>query len=151
MRATQWQPLTTAMGKLYPRTTWTRTAARLGINVPPPTGGGWWMPGKAPRPVKLGRLVRREIRVLEEWESTGCPRIATPKGASMLSNSQPEAAKPTLLLSPNQAAEALAISPRKLWDMTASGEVPSIRIGRSVRYSVDDLRQWIDDQRGGGR
>ena len=56
-----------------------------------------------------------------------------------------------LLLTPRQAAEALAISQRKLWSMTAGGEIPAIRIGRSVRYSVDGLRSWIDDQRGGDR
>ena len=27
--------------------------------------------------------------------------------------------------------------------------IPAIRIGRSVRYAVDDLQRWIDDQRGG--
>lgn len=59
--------------------------------------------------------------------------------------------KPALLLNANQAAEALAISPRKLWSMTSSGEVPCLRIGRSVRYSVDELRRWIDDQKGGAR
>lgn len=60
-------------------------------------------------------------------------------------------AKPALLLTPQQAAEALAISPRKLWGMTASGEIPHIRIGRSVRYPVDDLRRWIDAQTKGAR
>lgn len=57
---------------------------------------------------------------------------------------------PTLLLTPRQAADALAISPRKLWGMTASGEIPCIRCGRSVRYSVDDLRAWIEAQKKGG-
>jgi len=59
-------------------------------------------------------------------------------------------AKPALLLTPKQAAEALAIGPRKLWSMTASGEIPHLRIGRSVRYPVDALHQWIDDQKRGG-
>ena len=58
--------------------------------------------------------------------------------------------KPALLLTPRQAAEALAISQRKLWSMTASGEIPHVRIGRSVRYPVDDLRDWIDQQKKGG-
>ena len=58
--------------------------------------------------------------------------------------------KPALLLTPQQAAEALAISPRKLWDMTASGEIPHIRLGRSVRYPLDDLQCWIDGQKKGG-
>ena len=57
---------------------------------------------------------------------------------------------PALLLTPPQAAEALAISPRKLWGMTASGEIPHVRIGRSVRYQVDDLRDWIEANKKGG-
>jgi len=58
---------------------------------------------------------------------------------------------PPLLLTPQQAAELLAISPRKLWALTASGEIPHIRIGRSVRYSVDDLREWIEHKKKGGQ
>ena len=37
--------------------------------------------------------------------------------------------KTALLLTPKQTAEALAISERKLWGMTASGEIPHIRLG----------------------
>ena len=57
---------------------------------------------------------------------------------------------PTLLLTPRQAAEGLAISPRKLWAMTASREIPHIRLGRCVRYPVDDLRRWIAEHKEGG-
>ena len=55
-----------------------------------------------------------------------------------------------LLLTPKQAAEALAISPRKLWGMTASGELAHLRIGRAVRYPIDDLLAYIDAQKKGG-
>lgn len=55
-----------------------------------------------------------------------------------------------LLLTPAQAAEVLAISPRKLWSMTASGEVPHVRLGRSVRYPVGDLQRWVDEATKGG-
>ena len=55
-----------------------------------------------------------------------------------------------LLLTAAQAAEALAISPRKLWGMTASGEIPHVKLGRCVRYPVDDLERWIDQQKKGG-
>jgi excisionase family DNA binding protein len=51
-----------------------------------------------------------------------------------------------LLLTASQAADSLAISPRKLWGMTTSGEIPHIRLGRCVRYPVTDLEQWIRDQ-----
>ena len=40
----------------------------------------------------------------------------------------------TLLLTPRDAAHALSISERALWQRTANGEIPRVRIGRSVRY-----------------
>ena len=60
--------------------------------------------------------------------------------------------KPTLLLTTKQAAEALAISPRKLWAMTFEDKpgLPFVRCGRLVRYPVDDLKRWIVSQRDGG-
>jgi excisionase family DNA binding protein len=54
-----------------------------------------------------------------------------------------------LLLKPLDAADALSISPRKLWAMTNSGEIPCVRFGRSVRYDPMDLREWIDQRKGG--
>jgi len=48
-----------------------------------------------------------------------------------------------ILLRPNEAAQVLAISPRKLWELTDCGEIPCVRIGRAVRYSVEDLKEWI--------
>ena len=57
---------------------------------------------------------------------------------------------PTLLLSVAETSKALRLSPRKIWSLTASGELPSIRIGRSVRYDIADLRAFIDAQKKGG-
>ena len=53
-----------------------------------------------------------------------------------------------LLLTARQAADALAVSERTLWELTAADELPVIRLpgrgkARSLRYVVDDLRQWI--------
>jgi excisionase family DNA binding protein len=59
----------------------------------------------------------------------------------------PENLSQSQLLTPKQAAERLAISPRKLWSLTASGDVSCCRIGRSVRYSVDDLAAFIASAR----
>jgi excisionase family DNA binding protein len=58
--------------------------------------------------------------------------------------------KPALLLTPKQASEALSISPRKLWAMTASGEICHVRLGRCVRYPLADMQRWIDEQKKGG-
>jgi excisionase family DNA binding protein len=48
-----------------------------------------------------------------------------------------------LLLTAPEAAKALAISPRTLWSLTQRGDIPCVRIGRSVRYDLEDLRAWI--------
>ena len=62
----------------------------------------------------------------------------------------PSARPGSLLLTPQQAAETLAISPRKLWGMTASGEIPHVRLGRCVRYPLADLQRWVDEHKNGG-
>jgi excisionase family DNA binding protein len=48
-----------------------------------------------------------------------------------------------LLLRSHEAAECLAISTATLERWTRSGELPCLRLGRSVRYSVESLREWI--------
>lgn len=54
-----------------------------------------------------------------------------------------------LLLTAKCAAKALSISERKLWSLTNCGDVPSVRIGRSVRYDPLDLREWISRNKTG--
>ena len=54
-----------------------------------------------------------------------------------------------LLLRPAEAARFLAISPRKLWELTNCREVPAIRIGRALRYPTEDLRAWVAARRAG--
>jgi len=48
-----------------------------------------------------------------------------------------------LLLRSADAARALAISPRTLWELSKRGEIPTVRFGRVVRYDIEDLRKWI--------
>src|SRR5205814_558341 len=52
-----------------------------------------------------------------------------------------------LLLTEAAAAKALSISPRTLWGLRDAGEIPAVRIGRSVRYAVKDLEAWIERRR----
>jgi excisionase family DNA binding protein len=49
-----------------------------------------------------------------------------------------------LLIMSKAAAALLGISPRKLWSLTKCGEIPCVRIGRSVRDSVRSLEAWIE-------
>lgn len=48
-----------------------------------------------------------------------------------------------LLLRP---LEAVGIGRSKVYELLASGDLPSIRIGGSVRVPVDALRAWIERQ-----
>ena len=56
---------------------------------------------------------------------------------------------PRLLLRSTEAAQRLALSPRKLWSLTASRQIPCVRVGRCVRYDPRDLQTWVDQQKGG--
>ena len=52
-----------------------------------------------------------------------------------------------LLLSVREAAQALAVSERTLWQMTKDGVNGSIKVvTRSVRYPVAVLERWIEEQ-----
>ena len=52
-----------------------------------------------------------------------------------------------MLVKAKEAAAALSISERKLWELTNRKEIPCIRVGRSVRYSLADLAAWIERKR----
>jgi excisionase family DNA binding protein len=64
----------------------------------------------------------------------------------------PDSNKPPLLLTSKQAAAFLSISPRKLWSLTASGEIPCVRMGRCVRYRREALLEFVRaNEKGGGQ
>jgi len=52
-----------------------------------------------------------------------------------------------LLLTTREAAKALAICERKLWELTNRGEIPAVRIGRAVRYDPRDLARFVESQK----
>lgn len=62
---------------------------------------------------------------------------------------KPSAPSPCLVRA-RDAASMLAICPRKLWELTKGGKLSCIRIEKSVRYDVEDLRKFIEKRRGGG-
>jgi len=56
-----------------------------------------------------------------------------------------------LALRPRDAAEALSISERKLWDLTAPrGSIRCARLGTAVVYPVEELKRWLAEQAGRG-
>jgi predicted DNA-binding transcriptional regulator AlpA len=53
---------------------------------------------------------------------------------------------PCLSMRPKEAAAALGISERLLWDWTKRNFVPHVRIGGVVVYPTDALRDWLQKQ-----
>ena len=55
-----------------------------------------------------------------------------------------------LALRPREAAKALGISPRLLWQLTHDGVIPSVRVGagkrKSVLYPTAELQAWLTRQ-----
>ena len=73
---------------------------------------------------------------------------ATPNTDSFLvanPNRTPTALNQRGLLSAQDAAEYLSISERSFHRLVASGQIRRRRIGATVRFSVSDLNQFIDD------
>jgi excisionase family DNA binding protein len=48
-----------------------------------------------------------------------------------------------LALRPREAAKALGVSQRTLWGWTHDGTVPHLRIGRTILYPTEALRDWL--------
>jgi excisionase family DNA binding protein len=52
-----------------------------------------------------------------------------------------------LALRPREAAKALGISPRLLWQLTKDGRIPCVWIGgtkrKTVLYPLADLQAWL--------
>jgi excisionase family DNA binding protein len=74
--------------------------------------------------------------------------VITVNSNSLPSKAQPET--PCLAMRPREAAKALGISERLLWEWTNRGEVPHIRVGKAILYPVDVLRRWLDEQAAAG-
>ena len=73
-----------------------------------------------------------------------------------MNETPPNAPVPCLALRPREAAKALGIGERKLWEITAdtTSGIPHARFGKAVVYPVRELREWLArqvGQSGGGR
>ncbi|MBL8842364.1 MAG: helix-turn-helix domain-containing protein [Planctomycetes bacterium] len=52
-----------------------------------------------------------------------------------------------LLIDAGEAARAIAVSRRKLWELTNRRAIACVRIGRCVRYRPEDLRAFVEGRR----
>ena len=46
-----------------------------------------------------------------------------------------------------EVAEVLRIARSRAYELVGSGEIPTVRIGRSVRVSRKELDRWLEEQR----
>jgi excisionase family DNA binding protein len=67
----------------------------------------------------------------------------TNSGTNMFEQRNERTIEP-MLLTARQTARILNISERTLATYTKSRLLPVVRIGRCVRYSLDDLKRWIE-------
>ena len=62
----------------------------------------------------------------------------------------PTSIQSPLALRPREAAKALGISARHLWQLTKDGHIPCVRVGsgtrKTVLYPVADLQAWLTRQ-----
>jgi excisionase family DNA binding protein len=60
-----------------------------------------------------------------------------------------------LAMRPRDAAGALGISPRLLWQLTKDGEIPCVRVGagkrRTVLYPLAELQAWLARRASAGK
>jgi excisionase family DNA binding protein len=57
-----------------------------------------------------------------------------------------EGAPQRLLLRIPEVADTLGIGRTKIYEMIATGELPTIRVGRAVRISVSTLQKWVEER-----
>ena len=50
-----------------------------------------------------------------------------------------------LLLTPDQAAEALQISKSYLYELKSRNLIPHVKIGANLRFRPEDLREYVND------
>ncbi|MBX3375168.1 MAG: helix-turn-helix domain-containing protein [Phycisphaeraceae bacterium] len=48
-----------------------------------------------------------------------------------------------LSLRPKDAAKALGIGRRKLWELTKAGDIPHVKVGTATLYPTEALRAWL--------
>ena len=51
------------------------------------------------------------------------------------------------LLKPSEAAIFFAVSKRAVKRLTVRGKLPHVRVGRSIRFVIEDLLAYVESQR----
>lgn len=105
--------------------------------------------GEATKPDKPWERNKSEIRNVS---STPAPApavpenpawVAVPIAAPIAAPTLPPSA--TRLISPHELGEILQVSVSTLYRLCRNGEIPHIRVGRTLRFSRPAIDRWLDE------
>jgi excisionase family DNA binding protein len=64
----------------------------------------------------------------------------------MLISRIPHESDESIAITYRAAAQRLSVCERTIWGMVQSGELPALRIGKSVRIPVDALQRYVEER-----
>jgi excisionase family DNA binding protein len=124
-----------------------RTDAQLLLPVMDPTDvdGERFSDARRQAVVRVAaRPVQRQPRARPTAERSSTHVVATP--ADGPADPQPAADGDRLLFTVPEAARALHIGRRQAWELVWRGELPVVRLGRSVRIARPALERFVADR-----
>ena len=104
-------------------------------------GRGLGEPGPSGSPISSADHIRQVIASLQEVIDN-LSRLSMPDGGA---DASPAALLP-LLLDAAGAAQLLSLTRAHVCEMARRGEIPAVRVGRSVRIPRDRLLVWIHER-----
>lgn len=104
-------------------------------------GGGLGEPGPSGSPMPAAEARGLVLSTLHQLIDT----LTQLSSAGQVVQASPNSGLP-LLLAPDEVGKLLSLSRPKVCDMVRRGEIPSVRIGRSLRIPRDPLLAWIENQ-----
>lgn len=51
----------------------------------------------------------------------------------------------SMLLTCKQVAEKLQLRPHRVYDLVREGRIPHVRIGKQIRFSMDQIDAWLSN------
>jgi hypothetical protein len=101
---------------------------------------------------ELGEALARYIAAVGAGRSLGGEKSAFIRPQDAVHRFSSPEAPSALLVSPREAAKLLCVSEKTLWSHTMPrGPIPVVRLGKSVRYSVKALANFISTLEGSAR
>ena len=57
----------------------------------------------------------------------------------------------TSLLNPKEVAEMLGVKPSTIYQWTHTGYIPHMKLGKLVRFRLQDIERWLEEKATQGR